>query len=233
MKTSDTQMSDMRTLKIDFHVHTKYSIDSLIEPKALAAKSKRLGIIPAVTDHNSISCHKAMRALGADFIPGEEIFTDKGDLIGLYLNEPIPRKTGFLEAIDKIRGQGGIAYLPHMFDYGRAGRHASERESAKVDVVEAFNARCMKNEYNELAMAFAEKHGRLKAAGSDSHFLFEFGKTYTELPSFDLHNPKALLKALKSAKLVTKKTAFYARGTTTFVAMGKRLLYNILPGQLQ
>ncbi|NYZ73747.1 PHP domain-containing protein [Candidatus Micrarchaeota archaeon] len=212
-------------MKIDFHVHTRYSDDSLIEPKNLVAKSRKLGIIPAITDHSSIRCHAPMRALKADFIPGEEILTDKGDLIGLYLNEEIKKRTPFLEALDKIREQGGIAYLPHMYDYGRAGSHTSEGEAAKVDVIEVFNARCLNQKYNERAKSFAESHSLLQAAGTDSHFLFEFGSTYTELPDFDLNSPSSLIKALKSknVKLVTKKAPIYARGTTTIIAKSRRL----------
>jgi predicted metal-dependent phosphoesterase TrpH len=212
-------------MKIDFHVHTRYSDDSLIQPKALAAKSKKLGIIPAITDHWSTKGNAAMRALKAEFIPGEEILTDKGDLIGLYLNEEIKKDVPFLEALDKIREQGGIAYLPHMYDYGRAGNHASEDEAAKVDVVEVFNARCLNPKYNERAKAFALLHNLLKAAGTDSHFLFEFGSTYTEVPDFDINDPKALLKALesKNTKLVTKKAPIYARGTTAIIAKARRI----------
>lgn len=212
-------------MKIDFHVHTKYSIDSLIEPKGLIEKSRALGIIPAVADHNSIEAHRAMRAMRADFIPAEEIFTDKGDLIGLYLSEVIPKGTPFLEAIDQIRSQGGLAYLPHMFDYGRSKAHAGAEEASKADIIEAFNARCLKKEYNERASAFAKLHGIPQAAGSDSHFLMEFGSTWTELPEFDLESPKALLRALKnrSSKMITQPAFPLVRGTTTFIAIGKKL----------
>lgn len=211
-------------MKIDFHVHTKYSDDSTIQPEKLAAKSKKLGIIPAITDHWTTKGHATMRALKADFIPGEEVLTDKGDLVGLYLNEEIKKNTPFLEALDRIHQQGGIAYLPHMFDYGRSDSHASEGEAAKVDVIEVFNARCVNPKYNERAKAFAESHGLLQAAGTDSHFLFEFGSTYTELPDFDIKDPKALLKALgsRNKRLVTKKAPIYTRGTTTVVAKFRR-----------
>ena len=224
-------------MKIDLHVHTKYSIDSLIEPRELVKKSRALRIIPAVADHNSIEAHKSMRALRADFIPAEEIYTDKGDLIGLYLGEPIAKGTPFLEAIDKIHAQGGLAYLPHMFDYGRSKAHAGEKEAAKADIIEVFNARCLKKEYNERAEEFAKKHGLPGAAGSDSHFLFEFGHTYTEVPFFDIDDPKALMKALITPrfethstelktlypKLVGRSAPFYVRGTTTFIAVGRKL----------
>ncbi|MFH0885195.1 MAG: PHP-associated domain-containing protein [Candidatus Micrarchaeota archaeon] len=215
-------------MKIDFHVHTNSSIDSIIDPKALARKSAELGIIPAIADHNSIGSHARMRALKAPFIPAEEIFTDRGDLIGLYINELIPKKTPFLEAIDKIHAQGGLAYLPHMFDYGRSRKHAGADEAAKVDIVEVFNARCMNKEYNKKAAAFAKAHSLPGAAGSDSHFFFEFGRTYTKLPDIapdDINNPKTLLKALKTQnpKLETHTAPFFVRGTTTIIAMTRKL----------
>lgn len=216
-------------MKIDFHVHTRHSLDSLIKPDELARKSMRLGVIPAIADHNLISAHKEMRATGALFIPAEEIFTGSGDLIGLYLNELIPRGTQFSEAIDKVHQQGGLAYIPHMFDYGRSGRHASEAEAAKVDIVEAFNARCMDQEFNRKAADFAARKGITKGAGSDSHFLFEFGSTYVELPSLmadELEDPKTLLRALRSkdAGFVTKRTRIYARGTTKVISAARRML---------
>lgn len=210
-------------MKIDFHIHTKYSPDSITKPEDLVRKARGLGIVPAITDHYSISCHAAMRSLGAEFIPGEEILTNKGDLIGLYVTELIPKGIEFGEALDRIREQGGLAYLPHMYDYGRAGAQASDAEASRVDVIEAFNARCLKSSYNEKAKAFAESHGLLQAAGSDSHYLFEFGSTYTESPDFDLGSPKELLKALKKAKLVTKRAPFFVRGTTTALMLGKKL----------
>ncbi len=219
------------TIKVDFHVHTKYSIDSLIEPHELSIKSARLGIVPAVADHNSTECHAVMRALKAPFIPAEEIFTDRGDLIGLYISETIPKKTPFLEAIDKIHEQGGLAYLPHMYDYGRSKAHSDDKTAAKVDVVEVFNARCLKQAYNERAAAFARKHGLPGAAGSDSHFLMEFGHTYTTLPEFDIGDPISLIRALRKRyseagnwKLVTKPAFPLVRGSTTFVSIGRKLM---------
>ncbi len=218
-------------MRIDFHVHTNASIDSTIRPADLARKSKGLGIIPALADHNSVASHAAMRSLGAPFIPAEEVCTDKGDLIGLYVSELIPKRTPFLEAMDRIRQQGGIAYLPHMFDYGRAKGHASEAESARADIIEVFNARCLKPEYNRNAAAFARKHALPGAAGSDSHFLFEFGFTFTELPDFDIEEPRALMRAIRARNpmLATRPAPFYVRGTTTLVAGARRLARALRP----
>lgn len=222
-------------MKIDFHVHTCYSYDALIKPADLARKSTELGVIPTIIDHSTTASHKAMRSFDVPFIPGEEVETDKGDLAGLYINEEIPKGTSFLETIDRIREQGGIVYLPHMYD--RRKEILDENLASKADIVEIFNARCLFNELNTKAKAFAERKKLLQAVGSDSHFLLEFGSTYTEVPDFDMDNPRELLKALKKAKHVTKKAPFFVRGTTTLVSLGKKLLspfaghnvYNAVP----
>jgi predicted metal-dependent phosphoesterase TrpH len=209
-------------LKFDFHTHTKYSRDSRTEPKDLAKKAKELRIIPAITDHNSTKAHYEFRNLGIRFIPGEEIGTDSGDLIGLYLNEEIPKKTPFLEALDRIHEQGGLAYLPHMFDLTRYGMN-DPKLARKVDIIEIFNARSVMQDFNKKADDFAKRNNIPGAAGSDSHFLFEFGSTYTELPEIDLDNPKDLLKSLRKSRVFGKPAPIYVKGTTTLVKLWKKL----------
>ncbi|MDD5022901.1 MAG: PHP domain-containing protein [Candidatus ainarchaeum sp.] len=205
-------------MKIDFHVHTSFSIDSTISIKSLIKKSNSLGIIPAITDHNSISANSKFKESNAKFIPGEEIKTDIGDLIGFYLNELIPKNTSFLEALDKIQDQGGISYLPHGFDPLRYNIGNKFPEYAKkVDIIEVFNARCITSKPNELAMKFALENKKLFAGGSDSHFLFEFGKVYTELSDFDIENPKKLINALKKkVNIHGKLTPKYAKVSSIY-----------------
>ncbi len=210
-------------MKIDFHVHTNSSIDSGISSEALIKKSRELGIVPAITDHNSISSNAGFRKLKAKFIPGEEIKTDVGDLIGLYLQELIPKNTSFLEALDQIKEQGGISYLPHGFDPLRYNIGNKYPEFAKkVQIIEVFNPHCVNGNSNLDAYKFAKRNKKLMAVGSDSHFLFEFGKTYTELPEFNLENPNELLKALKKATFITKGIPLYVRGFTAIYSKGKR-----------
>lgn len=210
-------------IRLDLHTHTKYSRDSRTEPKDLAKKAKELNLMFAVTDHNTLSTDRFRSAVpGFQFIPGEEIGTDKGDLIGLYLTEEIPRKTEYHETLDRIHEQGGLAYLPHMFDLTRKGVGNSEL-AKKVDIIEIFNARSVMQDFNKKADEFAKRNNMLGAAGSDCHFLFEFGSTYTELPDFDLDNPKELLTALKSAKIIGKPAPIYVKGTTSIVKIWKKI----------
>ncbi len=226
-KNSDKSVN----LKIDLHCHTHYSIDSIIKPRELAAKAKKASIVPAISDHNTLAAHKELHALGMRFIPSEEIRTIEGDLIGLYLQEVIPKKTPFLEALDMIKEQGALSYLPHMFDKTRHGV-AYHQLANKVDIIEAFNARCPLQKYNDDAIHFAKKHKKLIAAGSDSHFLFEFGRTYFEVSAeFEdiKDNPKALLRALKSVKIHAKKAPLFVRGSTLVVKFAKRFFAGLFP----
>ena len=204
-------------MKIDFHVHTNSSLDSSIKPGELAKKAEPLGIIPAITDHNTTESWKKMKST---FIPGEEIRTTAGDLIGLFLTEEIPKHLSFEETIDKIKEQGGLSYLPHMYDKTRYG--CGDEFADLIDIIEVFNGRCL-DVFNELAAKTAKTLDKPGAAGSDSHFLFEFGRTYTEVPEFDMENPKELLEALENAKITGKKAPFYVRGTTTLVKMGRKI----------
>ncbi len=197
-------------LRIDFHVHTSYSSDGRITPEQLAALSKKTGVIPAITDHNNISAHSEFRKFGVSFIPGEEIQTAQGDFIGLFLSEPIKKGVDFYEALDSIHSQGAVPYAPHMFDALRPGIMKEEYGKAS-DIIEVFNARSLER-FDKKAEEFAKREGKLMAAGSDSHYPYEFGTTYTELDlSPDQLQPKPLLKALKNAKIVGKRTSLLKR----------------------
>ncbi|MDD2655084.1 MAG: PHP-associated domain-containing protein [Candidatus ainarchaeum sp.] len=197
-------------LRIDFHVHTSHSFDGRISPEQLAALSKKTGVIPAITDHDGIGAHSEFRKFGVPFIPGEEIETAQGDFIGLFVNEPVKRGVDFYEALDSFRSQGAIPYAPHMFDSLRPGL-AKEEYGRASDIIEVFNARSLER-FDKKAEEFAKREGKPMAAGSDSHYPYEFGTTYTELNlSEDQLQPKPLLKALKNAKIVGKRTSLLKR----------------------
>ncbi len=95
-------------MRLDLHLHTCYSRDSLNGPREIIAKSRKLGITPAITDHESTAAHAVFRGMGFDFIPGFEVKTDAGDLIGLYAGEAPKKNVRFMEAVDSIKEQGGL-----------------------------------------------------------------------------------------------------------------------------
>ena len=195
-------------MKIDFHIHTTFSHDSTISPQALAKKAKSLGITPAITDHSSMRAIPEMKRLGIDFIPGQELLVlaegKKAELIGLFMNEEIRKGVDFYEALDLLKAQGALACAPHPFDPLRIGLK-EEKFLKKAQIIEVFNSHCSPK-YDKKAEEFAKKEKKLASAGSDAHFLFEFGQTYVELELDELE-PKKLLKALKDGKITGKRSS--------------------------
>ncbi|VVB98358.1 PHP-associated [uncultured archaeon] len=189
-------------MKLDLHLHTIHSADSLNDLKGVIRKAGKLGITPAITDHGNMRAHAELRKMGFGFIAGEEMKTKAGDLIGLCLTEEIPDRLDFLETLDKIKEQGAISYLPHMYDARRQGVADAEL-ARKVDVVEVLNGHCS-DECNARALGFADENREPKGAGSDAHLLFEFGTCWVETRDLDLDGPKELLNAIKQGKICGK-----------------------------
>jgi predicted metal-dependent phosphoesterase TrpH len=196
-------------MRIDLHLHTSGSWDSLSDPEAVLRRALERGLDRiAITDHDSVEVGLAMAARYPQrVIPGEEVRTAEGiDLIGLYLSSAIPRGTPAREACRQIREQGGVVYLPHPYARGKGGSGAlAEALAPLLDVVEVFNARLLAPERNGKAVELARRRGLLRGAGSDAHTLGEVGGAWVELPSHP-STPAALLEALASAE-VHGKTA--------------------------
>ena len=163
-------------MKIDLHVHSKYSYDSFLSPERLIkiAKKKGLGGI-AVTDHDTIKGGLAASKIDKDFvIVGAEMKTEYGDVVGLFLNEEI-RSNKFMEVVEGIREQGGMVVLAHPF---RKNSTFPTDLLKYVDFVEGFNARSPKD-LNGKAKELAKSFGMPTTAGSDAHLGFEIGRGRT------------------------------------------------------
>jgi predicted metal-dependent phosphoesterase TrpH len=93
-----------------------------LDQLAQRVAEERLDVV-CVTDHNvtSAALLAAERGIGARH-RGEEIRTPSGDLIGLFLAERIPYVLPAREVAERIRGQGGLVYVPHPFDTARANQ---------------------------------------------------------------------------------------------------------------
>ncbi|HSV48902.1 MAG TPA: hypothetical protein VLH35_01175, partial [Candidatus Acidoferrales bacterium] len=77
-------------LYADFHIHTVYSADSLVQPKTLVDMLNAHPFIKvaAVTDHDSVRANKPTIELAKAYpdiliIPGCEISTPQGDMLVL------------------------------------------------------------------------------------------------------------------------------------------------------
>lgn len=167
-------------MKIDLHIHTKYSKDCRLEPERIvrAAKLKGLGAV-AITDHGTLKGGvdvKKLKVRNFEVIVGSEVMTERGEVIGYFLNEEIKSKS-LQEVIDEIRAQDGIVCIPHPFDIFRGSSlHADPGLVKNIDAIEVFNSRCVLNRSNEKARGFAERYGLPMTAGSDAHTQGEIGR---------------------------------------------------------
>jgi len=166
-------------MEFDLHIHSKYSYDSLSEPAKIVKVAKKKGLSGiAITDHNTLKGGlEALKYADDEFlvIVGEEVATDGGEIIGLFLKEELKSRSA-LTVIKEIRNQGGIAILAHP--YKRTSRINMEIIK-KIDAVEGFNSRGKRlgsGDKNRLALELAQKHNLPLTAGSDAHFLFEIGR---------------------------------------------------------
>ena len=172
------RLSGRDFIHVDLHMHTDHSPDCATRPDTLleAAKAAGLGAI-AVTDHNEVSGAHEARAKAAEeggikVIVAEEVKTaDQGEVIGLFIEDKIPRGMTLQETIAAIRAQGGLVYVPHPFDRMHSVPDYEHLLDVveDVDAIEVFNPRVAFSVFNEEAERFAAKYRIVAGAGSDSH----------------------------------------------------------------
>jgi hypothetical protein len=192
-------------VRVDCHLHTVASGDSVLTLEELADRARRAGLdVVCVTDHNvtHAAVVAAERDLGVRIIVGEEIRTRDGDMIGLFLTERIPYVLPLAEVIGLIRAQGGLVYVPHPFDQVRSSLGAvlpALCAEGAVDVIEVFNAKIADQSLNARALSLARSFGLPGGAGSDAHDAPGVGAAYLDMPDFD--GPAGFLAALADARI--------------------------------
>jgi predicted metal-dependent phosphoesterase TrpH len=171
-------------VKADLHVHTIYSSDSLITPKDLVLYAMRSGLTAvAITDHNTVEgALKIAKETDFLIIPGIEVSSSNGHIIGLNLQEPIPKRLSPEETVDRIHEAGGIAVACHPFALfkGSLGEHAN----GKFDAVETINASAFPFTRSvKKAQEIAKRFRMPSVAGTDAHYGPAVGYAYTLIDS--------------------------------------------------
>ena len=193
-------------IDVDLHMHTDHSYDCAtpVEVLLTEARARGLGAI-AVTDHNEISGALEARAKadGLTVIVGEEIKTaEQGEVIGLFIEEKIPRRLTLAETIAEIKRQGGLVYVPHPFDRMHSVPDYEHLLDVidEVDAIEVFNPRIAITEFNEEAVRFAAKYRIPAGAGSDAHVPQGLGSVRIRMREFD--GPQEFLQSLRDADII-------------------------------
>jgi glycosyltransferase involved in cell wall biosynthesis len=193
-------------IDVDLHMHTDHSYDCAtpVEVLLAEARSRGLGAI-AITDHNEISGALEARAKADGFkvIVGEEVKTaGQGEVIGLFIEEKIPRGMTMQETIAEIKRQGGLVYMPHPFDRMHSVPDYEHLLDVidDVDAIEVFNPRIAITEFNEEAVRFAAKYRIPAGAGSDAHVPQGLGSVRIRMRDFD--GPQEFLQSLREADII-------------------------------
>jgi predicted metal-dependent phosphoesterase TrpH len=194
-------------IKIDLHTHSIGSIDGGIKPQEYA-KILSDGILDyiAITDHDTINEAVKLHAVhGNKIIVGQEITTNNGEIIGLFLSKTIKPGLSLEDAVQKIKDQNGLVYIPHPFETVRKGinKSAIDLIEKSVDIVEVHNGRALFQNKGPEAAMWSRLHDKATAASSDAHGVLGIGTTFTSLQ--DAPTAQNLVEQLRvSKKTVTR-----------------------------
>ncbi|MEM0050169.1 MAG: CehA/McbA family metallohydrolase [Candidatus Bathyarchaeia archaeon] len=221
-------------VKIDLHVHTCYSEDSNVSLRDLFAEIRRKGLDGvAITDHNTIEGSLEAFKMVSGFererrpiiIPGIEVSTRGGHIIGLNITEPIPKGLSVEETVERIHESGGIAIAAHPRAFFKDGIKLSPRIlSFGLDAIEVINSSFFPFKLHVTACEkFAKKYNLPQTAGSDSHMVETVGLAYT-LVNTEERSIDSIIEAIKEGLIKPLGTGmpFSLRIRNIFKSVGRK-----------
>lgn len=187
-------MDNKKLGKADLHIHTSSSYDGLDKPEAVLKEASKVGLdVVAITDHNEIDgallAQKFEKKYGVEVIVGEEILTNQGEILALFIKEKVgPGKT-LEETVHLIRNQGGLAIIPHPFSIFPLTRPAVglkrlyeliQDKDLLPDGIEVLNSMPTARFSSKKSKRLNEKIFNLaEVAGSDAHVREHVGMSIT------------------------------------------------------
>ena len=193
-------------LSVELHCHSSLSYDGRDPVDMLLEQAAAVGLDAiAVTDHDEIDASLSAVDLAPEYglvgIPGMEVTSAAGHVLGLGITDTVPPGLPFAETVERIRDQGGLAVVPHPFQRSRHGvaAHVSRAELADVDAIEVYNSRLLTGLANRWAEQFAERNGLPMTAGSDAHIAEMVGQAVTRIDA-DEPTVEAILDAIREGR---------------------------------
>ena len=185
--------SDTQSLA-DLHIHSHFSDGADDIATILTHIAENTDIrIAAITDHDClIGAYEAKRLApqyGLDIVLGTEVTTNRGHVLALFVQNPIPSGLSIPETVDCIHAQGGLALLAHPFDRicNSPMRHwprptPETWRSFGVDGLEAINGCQVDPRANPRSAALGKRLNLALTGGSDAHHRNVIGVARTVFP---------------------------------------------------
>lgn len=193
-------------LKLDFHVHTTASSDARTRADELIPMCKERGLDGlAITDHNVLATDVPQGLL---IIPGIEISSRQGHIIGLGVSDAVPRKLSADETILQIKRLGGVSIVAHPYDLLRSAINP-EILTTMPDAIEVINSASMLHSITwKRAREFAERKRLPQTGGSDSHIPETIGKAFTIVEA-DSRDVASVLDAIRNGRVATEGRPYH------------------------
>lgn len=190
----------------ELHCHTHHSrginipTEVMMSPRKVVRLAKKAGIDGlAITDHRVATAWKEAREearkQGIIFIPGMELETSGGHVIGLGLNEAVKNHLSVEETMESIREQGGLSVAPHPYDIKNDG---VKDLFVKADAVEVFNSFTLDRLSNWYTQRKAKSAGKPMIVGSDVHMPDMMGLSVNVA---DAHDMDGLFREIRKGRV--------------------------------
>ena len=193
------------TIRLDLHVHSQRSADGCMSISEIVAQARKRGLQGiAICDHD-IAVETVPQYDDFLIIPGIEVSTDRGHVLGLFITEQI--STNQLdEAVHSMHAQGGLAVIAHPFEHSQ-DIHRLDDAIEQLDGIEVWNGRAdRKNKQaNAMALELAKHWNKPVTAGSDAHIPEEIGNGAVILEVDALHLESVRQALLQGANQVQGK----------------------------
>lgn len=199
-------------MKIDMHVHCKFSGDNATEPEATVEAAIKCGLNGLVfTDHDvfeeGLDIIKSLQQKYAKWITifrGTEYSTVMSHTLAYGLTSGLDIVNAPVDiALKTIAHYGGIGVPAHPYRWGMGNDTANV---TGINVIEGFNGHNSPDE-NIRALSLATKCGFQIIGGSDSHTPDTIGIAYTEFK--DTVTESNIVAVLKSGRYSIRANLYY------------------------
>ncbi len=206
----------------DLHLHSTFS-DGVATVEAIlyhASARTDLDVI-AITDHNTLAgallALRLAEAFRVDVIPGMEISTTEGDMLALFVTEPVAAGMSFVDTARRVREIGGLPFAPHPFDFLAKGvgarrlRRIQQAHPGLLAGIEVINGSLLTPVGNIRAEKLRWELGLPGIGGSDAHMLEDIGVARTIFPGRTVDELRAALEAGHVTPAARKRDSNYYR----------------------